>query len=105
MIEQRGKPDQIICDNGAEFTSKAMFFWRKHSAVSLNFIQPRKPTQNVLVESLNGKFRNECLNQHWFRSIEEADSKIKQWRLHCNSERPRSSLNYMAPAAFANQAA
>jgi|TARA_B100000959_G_scaffold28641_1_gene27607 putative transposase len=57
------------------------------------------------VESLNGKFRNECLNQQWFRSIEEADSKIKQWRIHYHNERPHSSLNYMASAAFANQAA
>jgi putative transposase len=64
-----------------------------------------KANQNVLVESLNGKFRNECLNQRWFRSIEEADSKIKQWRMHYNNERPHSSLNYMAPVAFANQAA
>ncbi len=105
MIKQRGKPDQIICDNGTEFTSKAMLFWQSHSAVRLGFIQPRKPTQNALVESLNGKFRNECLNQQWFRSIEEADSKIKQWRMHYNNERPHSSLNYMAPVAFANQAA
>ena len=105
MIEQRGKPDQVICDNGAEFTSKAMFFGQNHSGVRLNFIQPEKPTQNTFVESLSGKFRNEYLNQYWFGSIEEVDSKIKQWRMNFNNERPRSSLNYMAPVTFANQAA
>lgn len=65
-------PEQIVCDNGSEFTSKAMFFWSKGVGVQLSFIQPGKPTQNAFVESLNGKVRNECLNQHWFRSLDEA---------------------------------
>ena len=72
LIEQRSAPDQITCDNGTEFTSKMMFFWQKESGVRLGFIQPGKPTQNAFVESLNGRFRLECLNQHWFRTIEEA---------------------------------
>ena len=76
LIEQRGKPNRIICDNGTEFTSKAMFFWSKESNVALGFIQPGKPTQNAFVESLNGKFRNECLNQHWFRTLDEARVEI-----------------------------
>jgi putative transposase len=104
MIEQRGKPDQIICDNGIEFSSKAMFFSQNHSGVRLGVIQPGEPTQNAFVESLNGKFGSECLNQHWFRPIGGADRKIKQWRLHYNNERPHSSLNYMTPVAFTNQA-
>ena len=62
----------ITCDNGAEFTSKAMFFWAKENKVELGFIQPGKPTQNAFVESLSGKFRNECLNQHWFLTLTEA---------------------------------
>lgn len=65
LTEVRSKPDNIVCDNGTEFTSKAMFFWSKTTSVTLAFIQPGKPTQNAFVESLNGKFRNECLNQHW----------------------------------------
>jgi len=105
LIEQRGKPDQIVCDNGPEFTCKAMFFWQKESRVKLGFIQPGKPTQNAFIESLNGKFRNECLNQNWFRSIVEAEHEIDQWREHYNTIRPHSSLNYMTPLAFANQAA
>ena len=105
LIEQRGKPDQIICDNGTEFTCKAMFFWQQDSGVKLGFIQPGKPTQNAFVGSLNGKFRNECLNQHWFRSIEEARKTVAQWREHYNHERPHSALKYMTPVAFANRAA
>lgn len=105
LVEQRGQPDSITCDNGTEFTSKAMFFWSKASGTKLNFIQPGKPTQNAFVESLNGKFRDNCLNQHWFRTIEEARVEIDQWRYHYNNERPHSSLNYLTPVAFAERAA
>lgn len=103
--EKLGLPEQIVCDNGTEFTSKAMFFWSQESGVKLAFIQPGKPTQNAFVESFNGKFRNECLNQHWFRTIDEARNHINQWREHYNNQRPHSSLNYMAPLAFAKRAA
>lgn len=105
LIELRSAPDQITCDNGPEFTSKAMFFWQKASGVKLAFIQPGKPMQNGFVESLNGRFRAECLNQHWFRSLDEAKQIIDQWRHHYNHERPHSSLNFMTPVAFANRAA
>ena len=98
-------PGKIVCDNGTEFTSKAMFFWQKDTGVQLGFIQPGKPTQNAFVESLNGKFRNECLNQYWFKSIEEAREEIDAWRHHYNNERPHSALNYMSPVAFAAKAA
>lgn len=105
LIEQRGKPGKIVCDNGTEFTSKAMFFWSKETGVTLGFIQPGKPTQNAFVESLNGKFRNECLNQHWFRTLDEARYEIELWREHYNNVRPHSSLNYMSPVEYAKQAA
>jgi putative transposase len=105
LIEVRGKPYGIVCDNGTEFTSKAMFFWSKESNVKLQFIQPGKPTQNAFVESLNGKFRNECLNQHWFRTLDEAKYEIDQWREHYNNVRPHSSLNYLPPAVYAKQVA
>lgn len=105
LIERRNAPDQITCDNGTEFTSKAMHFWQRDTGVKLAFIQPGKPTQNGFVESLNGRFRIECLNQHWFRSIEEARHLIEQWRRHYNHERPHSSIGYLTPAAFAKKAA
>lgn len=105
LIEQRGKPAKVICDNGTEFTSKAMFFWIKEAGVKLGFIQPDKPTQNAFVESLNGKFRNECLNQHWFRTMDEARYEVNLWREHCNHIRSHSSLNYLPPVEYAKQAA
>ena len=105
LIESRSAPDQITCDNGTEYTSKAMFFWQKASGVKLAFIQLGKPTQNAFIESLNGRFRAECLNQHWFRSLEEARATIDAWRHHYNDERPHSTLNYLTPVAFANRAA
>ena len=67
---------------------------------SHGFIQPGKPTQNAFVESLNGKFRNECLNQHWFRTLNEARYEIELWREHYNNVRPHSSLNYMSPVEY-----
>ena len=105
LIEARSRPDSIVCDNGTEFTSKAMFFWSKESHVKLSFIQPGKPIQNAFIESLNGKFRNECLNQHWFRTLDEARYEIDRWREHYNHVLPHSSLNYMSPVEFAKQAA
>ena len=84
LIEQRQKLGKVICDNGTEFTSKAKFFWSKEIGVNLGFIQPGKPTQSAFVESLNDKFRNECLNLHWFRTLEDAKYEINLWREHYN---------------------
>ena len=105
LIESRSKPTKVVCDNGTEFTSKAMFFWSKENNVALGFIQPGKPTQNAFVESLNGKFRNECLNLHWFRTLSEAKYEINLWREHYNHVRPHSSLNYMPPVVYAKKVA
>ncbi len=105
LLLSKKTPSEIICDNGSEFTSKAMFFWSKENNVVLNFIQPGKPTQNAFMESLNGKFRNECLNQHWFRSIEEAQREINGWCEHYNHNRPHSSLGYVSPIDYLKKVA
>jgi len=105
VAERRSLPRHVVCDNGTEFTSKAMFFWSKETNVKLSFIQPGKPTQNAFCESLNGKFRNECLNQHWFRTLNEARYEIDLWREHYNTVRPHSSLGYQSPVDFAKKAA
>lgn len=68
-----------------------MFFRAEEQAVKLGFIQPDKPAQIAFIESLDGKFRNECLNRHWFRSLGEARREIDQWREQCNTGRPHSS--------------
>jgi putative transposase len=101
LMAIRGKPKSITCDNGTEFTSKAMFFWSQDSQVRLQFIQPGKPTQNAFVESFNGKIRDSCLNQYWFRTLDEARKIIDDWRKDYNDIRPHSSLNYQPPMVFA----
>ncbi|CAN0463188.1 unnamed protein product [Scytosiphon promiscuus] len=101
----RKPPKTIVCDNGPEFTSKALFFWAKKAGVKLHFIQPGKPTQNAFVESFNGKFRDYCLNLNWFASLEDARQQIETWRNHYNHVRPHRSLGKKPPAVFAKEAA
>jgi len=96
----RGMAAQLVSDNGPEFTSKAMFLWAQQSAVKLHFIQPGKPTQNAFVESYNGKFRDACLNEHWFLTIADARRQIELWRVHYNTVRPHSSLGNRTPEQF-----
>jgi len=99
--EYYGYPEELIMDNGPECTSKAMFLWSQRIGVKLVFIQPGKPMQNGFIESFNGKFRDECLNENWFTSLEEARKIIGAWRVHYNEERPHSALGYQTPKEFA----
>jgi len=101
----RPLPKTVVRDNGPEFTSKAMFFWARQRNIKLHFIQPGKPTQNAFVESFNGKFREYCLDLHWFASLDDAREIIERWRDHYNHVRPHRSLGKMPPAMFAQQAA
>ena len=95
-----GLPEEIVLDNGPEGTSRALFEWSERRGVRLRFIEPGKPVQNAFVESFNGRFRDECLNQHWFHSIGHARQEIARWRHHYNSERPHSALGYRSPIEF-----
>lgn len=97
----RGLPEVITVDNGPEFISKAMDAWAYEKRVKLHFIQPGKPTQNAYIESFNGKFRDECLDEHIFLSLEDARRKIEAWREDYNADRPHRSLNNMTPIEFA----
>ena len=101
----RALPKTIVCDNGPEFTCKSMFFWAKRTGTKLHFIQPGKPTQNAFVESFNGKFRDYCLNLHWFASLIDARAIIENWQRHFNHVRPHSSLGRIPPAVFAERVA
>jgi len=97
----RGLPEVITVDNGPEFISKALDTWAYTNGVKLHFIQPGKPTQNAYIESFNGKFRDECLNEHIFVGLDDARRKIEAWRQDYNVNRPHRSLNQMTPAEFA----
>ena len=77
-----------------------MFLWSQQTGVQLRFIQPGKPIQNALVESFNGKFRDACLNEHWFLDLADARRTIEAWRVHYNTVRPHSSLGFLSPELF-----
>lgn len=104
-LVERKLPKSIVCDNGPEFTCKAMYFWSKRARTKLHFIQPGKPTQNAFVESFEGKFRDYCLNLNWFASLADSRSTIDEWRTHYNHVRPHRSLGRISPAVFATQVA
>jgi putative transposase len=97
VVAKRGKPQVIRIDNGPEFRSKALDVWAYCNGVKLDFIEPGKPTQNGLIESFNGRFRDKCLSQEWSFSLQEARQLIEGWRVSYNSKRPHSSLGYLPP--------
>ena len=97
----RGYPSAIVVDNGPEFTSKAMDVWSYERDVELHFIDPGKPNQNAFVESFNGRFRDECLNEHWFVSLADAEEKIEFWRVDYNQHRGRRVAGWKTPAEVA----
>jgi len=97
----RGLPTAIVCDNGPEFTSAALDQWAHLRGVRLDFIDPGKPVQNAFIESFNGTFRNECLNEHWFLSLADAQQIIEDWRIDYETERPHSQLRDLTPREFA----
>jgi len=97
----REVPRTIRTDQGPEFTGKAIGDWAYQRGIELRLIEAGKPTQNAYVESFNGKFRDECLNEHWFRTLAEARAAVAAWRADYNQGRPHSALEYLTPAEFA----
>ncbi len=101
LIAERGAPQRIRTDNGPEFTSRAYLAWSLEQHIELVHIRPGKPIENALVESFNGRLREECLNMSWFRNLFDARRKIEAWRDHYNRVRPHSALDYRTPMEFA----
>ncbi len=97
----RGLPKAIRTDNGKEFCSRAMLTWAHDSGVRLFLIEPGKPNQNAYIESFNGRFRDECLNENWFTSLQHARVVVEAWRQEYNEERPKKSLGGLTPTAYA----
>ncbi len=99
----RGLPRVLRTDNGPEFCGRAMLTWAHERGVTLRLIEPGKPNQNAYIESFNGRFRDECLNEHWFTSVPHACVVIEAWRREYNDERPKKALGGLTPTAFAQQ--
>ena len=99
----RGYPQVVRTDNGPEFTSRAFLAWAQSHGIRHILIQPGRPMQNGYIESFNGKFRDEHLNEHWFQTLQQARSALASWRQDYNEIRPHSSLGRITPAQFAQQ--
>ncbi|MDH1254352.1 IS3 family transposase [Comamonas thiooxydans] len=99
----RGLPKAIRTDNGKEFCGRAMLNWAHARGVQLFLIEPGKPNQNAYIESFNGRFREECLNEHWFTSLAHARVIVEAWRREYNEERPKKALGGLTPAAYAQR--
>jgi putative transposase len=89
---------------GSEFSDGQMDLWTYTHQVHKKHNRRGKPTDNATVESFNGKFREECLNAHWFESIDDAKEKIDAWRWDYNEHRPHRSLKGLTPREFAMKA-
>jgi putative transposase len=101
LVIARGRPLMVVSDNGTELTSRAILRWQEDQAVEWHYIAPGKPMQNGFVESLNGRFRDECLNEHLFRGLSAARAIIEEWRIDYNARRPHTSLGGLTPNEFA----
>ncbi len=102
IVEERDTPEYIHCDNRCEFTSKVMDQWAWLNNVRLDFSRPGKPTENAYIESFNGRVRQECLNQHWFTTMDEVQRILDIWRVNYTLEHPHSSLGNQSPLEFAS---
>jgi putative transposase len=101
IVEGRSCPRMIVSDNGTEFTSNAILARQEEHGVERHYIAPGKPMQNGLIESFNGKLRDECLNETPFANLPEVREIIEAWRIDYNTNRPHTSLNGPTPTAFA----
>jgi putative transposase len=100
IARQIGYPKAVRVDQGTEFASRDLDLWAYHRGVTLDFSRPGKPTDNAFIESFNGKFRAECLNAHWFMSLDDARRKCEAWRRDYNEERPHSAIGNKTPIAL-----
>ena len=101
VLQHRPAPQSITVDNGSEFTSRAMEAWAYQRGIQLDFIRPGRPVENGLIESFNGRLRDECLNVEIFFTLEDVRAKLANWQRDYNQERPHSALNDHPPHLFA----
>lgn len=104
LADERGRPGQLVLDNGPELISRVLEEWAHEPAVALHFIDPGKPIQNAYCESCHGRLRDECLNEHWFLGLGDARRIVEAWRQDDHRHRPHSALGYRTPEEFARGA-
>lgn len=103
VAQHRRRPGYLFVDNGSEFAGRLLDLWAYHHKVRLDFSRPGKPTDNCCVETFNGSLRDECLNVHWFETLEQAREIIEAWRRDYNESRPHMALAEVAPSEFARR--
>jgi putative transposase len=103
LCRLRGKPRSIRVDNGPEFAGRMLDQWAYLNKVELDFSRPGKPGDNAFIEAFNGRLRQECLNASWFLSMGDARTRIEEWRIDYNQNRPHSALGDLTPTEFADQ--
>ncbi len=103
VCREVGYPKTIRVDNGSEFISRDLDLWAYQNDVTLDFSRPGKPTDNAYIESFNGSFREECLNTHWFMSLDDAREKLETWRVDYNNVRPHSAIGNKPPISLINR--
>ncbi len=101
LMQERGEPDFTRTDNGSEFIAEKLRRWLESKGVKPLAVEPGSPWQNGYVESFNGKFRDECLDQEMFYSRGEAQVVADRYMNRYNRERPHSSLGYLTPEVYA----
>lgn len=101
LVASRGAPARVFVDNGSEFSGRLLDLWAYHHRVQIDFSRPGKPTDNCFVETFNGSLRDECLNVHWFETLEDAVEKVEAWRIEYNESRPHQALGELTPARYA----
>jgi putative transposase len=97
-----GYPKSIRVDQGSEFISRDLDLWAYTNNVTLDFSRPGKPTDNAYIEAFNGRFRAECLNAHWFLTLDDARAKLEDWRRYYNEERPHGAIGQRTPITLQN---
>jgi putative transposase len=103
LAAQRQLPERLLVDNGPQFVCRTLAEWAERRGVQIAFTRPGKPTDKPHIESFNGKFRDECLNAHYFLSVPDARRLIEAWRLDYNHHRPHSALGGATPMEFLQQ--
>ncbi len=102
ICAETGYPSTIRVDQGSEFVSRDLDLWAYTHGVTLDFSRPGKPTDNAFIEAFNSKLRAECLNAHWFMSLEDARQKLEDWRRYYNEDRPHSGIGQIPPILLHN---